>query len=190
MTGKPLLRPSYALLLIGGLLLLPPLGILLGQTEALSLISEQQAARQRQAVAATQLMQHREELRLQSQRLQALSDETSLFHRGADDAGVQIAVLAQVRSLVQSAGLSIRSIDARAGDAVGGRRRLTVAVSAMGLMEQVVAAITTLETARPRLLVGRLRLLSGVETGLGGAPGNPLLSLELEIDAYAQTAPF
>lgn len=188
MTGKPLLRPFYALLLMGGLLLLPPLGLLLGQTETLSLLSEQRAARQRQAATASLLMQHRDALRLQSQRLQSLSDEASLFHRGTDDAGVQIALLAQVRNLVQGAGLSIRSIDARAGDAVGGRRRLTVIVSAMGPMEQAAAAITSLETARPRLLVARLRILSGAEAGLVSAPDNPFLSLELEIDAYAQTA--
>lgn len=186
MTAKPLLRPFYALLLLGSLLLLPPMGILLSQRETLSLLSEQRAARQQQATAASLLLLHREELQQQSQRLQTLSDEASLFHQGANDSGIQIVVLTQARNLVQGAGLSIRSIDARAGDIVGGRRRLTVALSAMGPMEQVMVAITALEAARPRLFVSRLRLLSAAEAGFVSAPDNPFLSLELEIDAYAQ----
>lgn len=187
MTRPPLLRPAYILMLTGGLLLLPPLAVLLRSQEALLFLAEQRAARARQLAAAAALLRQQAELREQTQRLQQLSDEALLFHRGGDAAGIQIALLAQVRNLVHGAGLAIRSIDARAGEAVGGRLRLTVILSAAGPTEQVVAAIAALEAARPRLLVGKLRLLAGMEAGLVGSQDDPYLALEMEIDAYAQT---
>ncbi|MFV3129871.1 GspMb/PilO family protein [Niveispirillum sp. KHB5.9] len=187
MTRRPMLRPAYIMLLAGGLLLLPPLALLQQGRDALLFQAEQRAARARQLTAAAALLQQQGALREQTRRLEQLSDEASLFHRGVDAAGIQIALLAQVRNLVQGAGLAIRSIDARAGEAVGGRLRLTVILSAAGPTEQAVAAIAALEAARPRLLVGRLRLLAGMEAGLVGSQDDPFLALEMEIDAYAQT---
>lgn len=188
MKRQPPLRPAYILILAGGLLLLPPLSLLIQERDALAFLAEQRDARARQLVAATALLEQQGALKEQTRRLQQLSDEASLFHRGTDAAGIQIAVLAQARALAQGAGLSIRSIDARLGEAVGGRRRLTVALSAVGTMEQVVGALAALEAARPRLLVGRLRLLAASEAGLIGGGDNPYLALEMEIDAYAQAA--
>lgn len=184
---RPPLRPFYGLLLAGGLLFLPPLTMLLDGREALLFLAEQRAARARQLAAATALLERQADLREQTRRLEQVSDAASLFHRGADTGSIQITLLAQVRNLVQGAGLSIRSIDAKAGEAVGGRQRVTVILSAVGTTEPVLAALSALEGAQPRLLVGRLRLLTGAEAGLIGGLDNPFIALDMEIDAYAQT---
>lgn len=187
MTRSAPQRPVYVLLLAGALLLLPPLALLLNGRDALLFLAEQQGARARQLAAATRLMQGQADLREQTRRLEQLSDAASLFHQGADSAAIQINLLAQVRSLALVAGLSIRSMDVKAGEAVGGRQRLTVILSAVGTTEQVMATLAALETARPRLLVGRLRLLTGVEAGFAGDMENPFIAMDMEIDAYAQT---
>lgn len=188
MSRKPALRPAYLLLLTGCLLLLPVLAFLGEGRETLLFLAKQREARIDQVVAAQALLAQKPALQEQTRRLEQLSDEASLYHRGADSAAIQITLLAQVRNLIQGAGLAIRSMDARSGDAVGGRQRLTIILSAMGSNEQIMAATAALEAARPRLFIRQLRLIAGSEAGIGGPPDNPVLALDLEIDAYAQTA--
>jgi hypothetical protein len=171
-------RPVFSLLLFLALLALPALLILSPLMDWLTDDFERWATRKGQIETARDMLAQGAALQALATRLEHDLDEGSLFHRGTDIAAVQNGVQSSVRALVQSAGATVRLLDAKSdpGDL---RRRLTIKLAAEGGTESLNAAIARLEAFRPRLMLRDLHL-RGTE-GMAGSG----LTLELEIDAYA-----
>jgi hypothetical protein len=140
------------------------------------------ASRKSQLEAARDILDQRPALEKLATRLESDLDEGALFYRGPDIATVQNGLQSSVRAIVQSAGATVRLLDAKS-DPGGSRRRLTIKLTAEGGTESLNAVITRLEATRPRLMLRDLHL-RGAE-GMAGSGMN----LDIEIDAYADLSP-
>ncbi|MEA1674699.1 GspMb/PilO family protein [Nitrospirillum sp. BR 11163] len=124
----------------------------------------------------------REELTRRTAQLERVVDEGAIFQRGGTVAGTQTAI----RMAVQPAGATLRSLDT-ATEAIGPhRQRLTSRLVIDGTAEAVQNVLTQLEAARPRLLLRDMRLRLPAPAMSDDAAA---LSMELEIDAYADLTP-
>jgi hypothetical protein len=140
------------------------------------------ASRSNQLEAARDVLAQRPALEKLAARLENDLDEGSLFHRGTDIATVQNSLQSSVRTIVQSAGATVRLLDGK-NDPGETRRRLTIKLTAEGGTDSLYAVIARLEAARPRLMLRDLHL-RGAE-GIAGSG----MTLDLEIDAYADLSP-
>lgn len=182
MTGNRAVRPALALLLFMAVLAIPAFLIASPLMDRLAEGFGRWTLRKGQIEAATDMLAQRPALEKLATRLEHDLDEGSLFHRGTDIATVQNGLQSSVRAILQSAGATVRLLDAKS-DPGDTRRRLTIKLAADGTTESLSAAIAHLEAFRPRLMLRDLHL-RGTE-GISGSG----LTLELEIDAYADLTP-
>ncbi|TWB39017.1 GspMb/PilO family protein [Nitrospirillum pindoramense] len=176
------LRPGFTLILILAVgaatlyALTPPL------MERVTAAMERRQARSVQLAVARGSAAQREELMRRTAQLERVVDEGAIFQKGGTVAGTQTAI----RMAVQPTGATLRSLDT-ATEAIGShRQRLTSRLVIDGTPEAVQNALTQLEAARPRLLLRDMRLRPPVPV----TPDDSVaLSMELEIDAYADLTP-
>lgn len=182
MTKNAAVRPPLALSLFLCLLAIPGFFIASPVIDRLNDDMQRLASRKSQLEAANDILAQRPTLEKLAGRLEQDLDEGSLFHRGADIAAVQNGLQSSVRATLQSAGATVRSLDAMS-DPGQTRRRMTIKLTAEGSSDSLNAAITRLEASRPRLLLRDLHLRSA--DGLAGSA----MTLDLEIDAHANLSP-
>lgn len=180
--SKNAVRPQIALLLFLCVLTVPALLIASPFMDRLNGSVERWTSRKSQLEAAKDILAQRPALEKLAGRLEHTLDEGSLFHRGTDIASVQNALQSSVRAIVQSAGATVRLLDAKS-DAGESRRRMTIKLTAEGGTDSLTAIIARLEAARPRLMLRDLHL-RGTEAAAGTG-----MTLDLEIDAYADLSP-
>ena len=182
MTGNKTVRPQIALLLTVSLLAIPAIFIASPFVGRLADDFGRWSSRKSQLEAAKDVLAQRPILEKLAAGLKHDLDEGSLFYRGTDIAAIQNALQSSIRTTVQSAGATVRLLDAKSepGDS---RRRLTIKLTAEGGAESLNTVIARLEATRPRLLLRDLHL-HGTETAAGSG-----MTLDLEIDAYADLSP-
>ncbi|HMA49761.1 MAG TPA: type II secretion system protein GspM [Magnetospirillaceae bacterium] len=182
MIGKKAVRPPFALLLTLSLLAIPAILIASPFTDRLADDLGRWMSRKSQLEAAKEVLAQRPALEKLAVGLERDLDEGSLFYRGSDVAAIQNAVQSSIRATVQSAGATVRLLDARSEPGES-RRRLTIKLTAEGGNESLNMVIARLEAVRPRLLLRDLHL-HGTEAAAGTG-----MTLDLEIDAYADLSP-
>ena len=176
------MRPSLAAALAAGLLLVPAFLVLSPAADLVSDALVRMDTRSAQLLSARQILSERPQLNQLATTLKQELDEGSLFHRGQDIPSIEASLLSSVRATVQQSGAVIRVLDSKTEADEGKRRRLTIKLTAEGAADTLDAAIGRLEEARPRLLL-RFLHMHGPSVSQG-ALSAPILTLELEIDAY------
>ncbi|TWB48955.1 GspMb/PilO family protein [Nitrospirillum viridazoti] len=181
MTAGTHLRPGFVLALMLGFgavavyMLTPPL------VERVSDALERRQARSTQLAVARATAGQREELARRVGAMEHVVDEQALFQKGLNVGALQ----ATISMAVQGSGGVVRSMDTATEGIGNGRQRLTSRVAIDATPEAIQNALTQLEAGRPRLLIQAMHLHPATTQ----APDGPVvLTLELEIDAYADLA--
>ncbi|MBB6253387.1 type II secretion system protein GspM [Nitrospirillum iridis] len=180
--ARPDLRPGVAILLIVGVVSALVYTAAVPLFERATVAMERRQARAAQLAMARAAAAQREELERRVSFLQHRVDEGALFNHGASADMVQGSVQGTIRAAAQSGGLAIRALDSRTETIGGTHYRLTTHVSASGGFEAINAALAQLEAARPLLLPRDVRIKAATT---GPSDGPPVLSVDLDIDAYA-----
>lgn len=181
MTRRSQARPGFVLALVLGLgaavvyMLTPVL------VDNVAGAMGRRQARSVQLAAARATAAQREDLAHRAGLMERALDEGALFQKGLNVGTMQTAI----RTAVQPGGATVRTVTSTVEDIGGKRQRLTSRVVLDGSPEAIQGALTQLEAARPRLLLQDMH----VRTAAAGAPDGPVtLTMELEIDAYADLA--
>jgi len=182
MMAHPDLRPGLALLLIMGVMSALVYTTVSPLFERAVTAMERRQARAGQLATARGAAAQHEELNRRVTQLEHIVNEGELFRHVPNADVAQRSVQDTIRIAAQSSGLAILVLDSKP-EMIGSRHcRLTTHVTASGGFDAINAALTQLETARPRLLLRDVHIKA---TGVGPADGSPVLSVDLDIDAYA-----
>ncbi|MEE3624498.1 GspMb/PilO family protein [Nitrospirillum sp. BR 11752] len=172
------LRPGFVLALLFGMaagalyVLAPPLAERVGEA------MERRQARSAQLAMARSIAAGRAELAGRVPVMERVADEAALFQKGLD----ADALRQRIGTAIREAGGAIQSIDVVTETIANGRQRLTCHVALNGTDAAIQNTLTEVEAARPRWLIQTLRLHPAAAQP---SDGPVMLTLELEIDAYA-----